>query len=141
MGVKGKRGLGPVMMGGKPMPWGKGAVAGDFVFLSGLEGRTDDAGVAVDGIAAQTKLALERGTQYLQEAGTSAENVVRMVQYLAKPEDAAEFHVARDGWMRAHAPQLLEEQSYAGVLLIQQFTKPDRLIEIELTAYIDQEGA
>ncbi len=133
----GKRGLGPVVIGGQPMPWGKGAVAAGLVFLSGLEGRTDDAGTPVAGIAAQTMLALDRGRQYLQEAGTSFENVVRMVQYLADPDLAGEFHTARDAWMAEHAPRLLAEQSYGGVLLVQQFTKPDRLIEIEITAAFD----
>ena len=64
-----KRGLGPVIMDGKSMPWGKGAVAYGLVFLSGLEGRTDDKGYAVNGIKAQTTLALDRGKQYLEEAG------------------------------------------------------------------------
>ena len=132
-----KRGLGPVVIGGKPMPWGKGAVAAGLVFLSGLEGRTDDAGTPVSGITAQTMLALDRGAQYLQEAGTSFENVVRMVQYLADPALAGEFHTARDAWMRDNAPRLLSDQSYGGVLLVQQFTKPDRLIEIEITAAME----
>ena len=131
-----KRGLGPVVMGGKPMPWGKGAMAGGFVFLSGLEGRTTDDGEVVGGIVAQTKLALDRGRQYLEEVGGSFEDVVRMTQYLAAPALAGEFHKARNEWMAEHAPDLLEQQSYGGVLLIQQFTKPDRLIELEVTAYL-----
>ena len=131
-----KRGLGPVVMGGKQMPWSKGAMAGGFVFLSGLEGRTTDEDDAVEGVAAQTKLALDRGKQYLEEVGGSFEDVVRMTQYLANPALAGDFHKARNEWMAEHAPGLLEQQSYGGVLLIQQFTKPDRLIELEVTAYL-----
>ena len=129
-----KQGLGPVLVGGKRMPWGKGAIAGGLVFLSGLEGRTDDDGAPVVGIVAQTHLALSRGAQYLHEAGTSCENIVRMVQYLSSGELLSDFHAARDTWMTAHAPMLLAEQSYAGILLVQQFTRQDRLVEIEVTA-------
>lgn len=133
-----KRGLGPVIIGGARMPWGKGAAAGGLVFLSGLEGRTDDAGAPVTGIQAQTLLALTRGKQYLEEAGTRFENVVRMVQYLSDPDLWAGFHETRDAFMRAHAPELLAQQSYAGVLLVQRFTRPDRLVEIEIIAAAGQ---
>jgi enamine deaminase RidA (YjgF/YER057c/UK114 family) len=113
-----------MIMGGKPMPWGKGVVAGGFVFLSCLEGRLTDDGVLVPGIAEQTTLALSRDQQYLTEAGSSFERVVRITQYLA----------ARDRWMAQHAPQLLANQSYGGVLVVQQFTAADQLIELEVTA-------
>ena len=129
-----KRGLGPVIMGGKAMPWGKGVVAGGFVFLSGLEGRTDNDGARVVGIAAQTVIALTRGQQYLTEAGSSFEHVVRITTYLADAADLTGYHAARDAWMAQNAPRLLADQSYGGVLVVQQFTAPDRLIELEVTA-------
>jgi enamine deaminase RidA (YjgF/YER057c/UK114 family) len=123
-----------MIMGGKPMPWGKGVVAGGFVFLSCLEGRLTDDGVLVPGIAEQTTLALSRDQQYLTEAGSSFERVVRITQYLARPADHSQFHAARDRWMAQHAPQLLANQSYGGVLVVQQFTAADQLIELEVTA-------
>ena len=36
--------------------------------------------------------------------------------------------------MAQHAPQLLANQSYGGVLVVQQFTAADQLIELEVTA-------
>jgi len=133
-----KRALGPVVIGGQSMPWGKGVVANGFVFLSGLEGRTDDDGRPVAGIENQTTIALERGRQYLAEAGASPDGIVRLVQYLANSDDVAGYHAARDAWMREHAAHLLSEQSYAGILLVQSFTRPDRLVEIEMTAVVDE---
>jgi enamine deaminase RidA (YjgF/YER057c/UK114 family) len=129
-----KRGLGPVIIGGARMPWGKGVVAGGLVFLSGLEGRTDDAGTPIIGIEEQTHLALTRGKQYLEEAGSNVENIVRMIQYLSDPDLMSGFHKARDEFLRVHAPRLLAEQSYAGVLLVQRFSRLDRLVEIEIIA-------
>ena len=54
-----KRGLGKIVHAGREMVWGKGAVAGGFVFLSGAEARSDDTDEPVEGVAAQTELALE----------------------------------------------------------------------------------
>lgn len=133
-----KRPLGPVIVGGQPMPWGKGVIANGFVFLSGLEGRVDDDGRPVGGITAQTQLALERGRRYLEEVDCTLEHVVRLIQYLADAALFDEFHEARDGYLAEHAPQLLAEQSYGGVLVVQQFTKPDRLVEFELTAVLGE---
>ena len=45
-----KRGLGLVQHAGRTMVWGKGVVAGDFVFLSGAEARSDDEDVPVEGL-------------------------------------------------------------------------------------------
>lgn len=116
------------------MPWGRGAVAGGFVFLSGLEGAVDDEGGHVEGIEAQTRLALDRGQRDLEAAGSHFELVVRLTQYLAAAADSPGFHRARDAWLAEHAPMLLEEQSYGGVLVIVGFTDPKRRVELEVTA-------
>lgn len=138
IGPTAKRGLGPVIRGGRSMPWGKGVVAGPFVFLSGLEGSVDEDGAQVQGIEAQTVLALERGEAFLREAGSTMEHVVRLIQYLADPADRDGFHAARTRWLEAHAPVLQAEQSYAGVLLIQQLSLTGCLVELELTAVLPE---
>jgi Endoribonuclease L-PSP len=74
-----KRGLGKVVHAGREMVWGKGAVAGGFVFLSGAEARADDTDEPVEGIAAQTELALDRIKSRLEEAGARLDDVVRFV--------------------------------------------------------------
>jgi enamine deaminase RidA (YjgF/YER057c/UK114 family) len=73
------------------MVWGKGAVAGQFVFLSGAEARSDEEDVPLPGIKAQTELALERIKQRLTEAGASLENVVKFVWYLSDRSLEGEF--------------------------------------------------
>jgi len=132
-----KRGLGPVLIAGKRMPWGKGVIANGFVFLSGLDGSVDDQGRPVQGIEAQTIVALDRGERYLREAGSSIGSAVRVIQYLARAEDLAGFHATRDAWFAEHAEDLMTEQSYAGVLVVQRFTNPDRLVELEVTAVLE----
>ena len=77
-----KRGLGKVVHAGREMVWGKGAVAGGFVFLSGSEARSDETDEPVEGVAAQTELALDRIETRLEEAGARLDDVVKFVWYL-----------------------------------------------------------
>ena len=134
----GKRSLGLIYRAGKPAPWGKGCVAGDFVFLSGAEARADDTDISVEGVKAQTELALDRIKARLEEAGASVENVVKFVWYLTDRADEMEFYEARDGWLRKHASKLLEERSYASTLLIVGLARKDMRVEIDCIAYRPQ---
>ena len=131
-----KRGLGLVTHAGRTMVWGKGAVAGGFVFLSGAEARSDESDEPVEGIAAQTELALERVKSRLEGAGARLENVVKFVWYLTDRALEAEFYAARDGWLERNAPELVRERSYASTLLIVGLAKPEMLIEIDCIAYL-----
>jgi hypothetical protein len=45
--MRGKKRIGPVYHGGRKMVWGNGAIAGDFVFLSGAEARDEDDDITV----------------------------------------------------------------------------------------------
>jgi enamine deaminase RidA (YjgF/YER057c/UK114 family) len=134
--VTGKRGLGKIVHAGQEMVWGKGAVAGGFVFLSGAEARADDTDEPVAGVAAQTELALERIRERLAEAGASLDDVVKFVWYLRDRDLIEEFYAARDGWLERHAPRLLHERSYASTLLIVGLAKEDMLVEIDCVASI-----
>jgi enamine deaminase RidA (YjgF/YER057c/UK114 family) len=132
--VTGKRGLGKVVHAGQEMVWGKGAVAGGFVFLSGAEARADDTDEPVAGVAAQTELALERIRERLAEAGASLDDVVKFVGYLRDRDLIEEFYAARDGWLERNAPRLPHERSYASTLLVVGLAKEDMLVEIDCTA-------
>jgi enamine deaminase RidA (YjgF/YER057c/UK114 family) len=131
-----KRGLGPIEHGGRTMVWGKGAVAGGFVFLSGAEARADDTDVPVAGIEAQTHLCLDRIASRLEEAGARLEDVVKFVWYLADRELEQEFYAARDGWLERNCPVLVRERSYASTLLIVGLARDDMLVEIDCIAYL-----
>ncbi len=118
------------------MPWGKGAITNDFVFLSGVEARDEKTDAPVPGIKAQTELALSRIKERLEEAGTSVDNVVKFVWYLVDRALEQEFYEARDGWLARHAPKLLKERSYASTLLIVGLARYDMLVEIDCIAVL-----
>jgi len=84
----------PLYYGGKQVGWGKGTVvegARGFIFLGGAEGhdpeRSDpwpnpEKAVIVEGIEAQTRLALQKIKSALEEMGSSVENIVKLVYYM-----------------------------------------------------------
>ncbi len=129
-----KKGLGLVHHAGQVMVWGKGCIANDLVFLSGAEARSEDRDVPVQGVKAQTELALNRIKTRLEEAGTSLDNVVKFVWYLSDRNLIDEFYEARDGWLGKHCPKLVEERDYASTLLIVGLARPDMLVEIDCIA-------
>jgi enamine deaminase RidA (YjgF/YER057c/UK114 family) len=133
-----KRGLGLIEHAGEVMVWGKGAVAGGFVFLSGAEARSGDTDEPVEGVKAQTVLALERVETRLAEAGATLDQVVKFVWYLNDRALIDDFYDARDGWLAEHAPALVEERSYASTLLIVGLAKEDMLVEIDCFAYVGE---
>jgi len=61
------------------MLWGKGAVAGDFVFLSEVEAGDDISDIPPAGVRTQTELVLNRIKKRLEEAGTRLVNIVKFV--------------------------------------------------------------
>lgn len=133
-----KRGLGLIEHAGEVMVWGKGAVAGDFVFLSGAEARSDESDSPVEGAKAQTELALERIKARLEEAGATLENVVKFVWYLKDRSLIPDFYEARDGWLERNCPSLVRERSYASTLLIVGLALEEMLVEIDCFAYIGE---
>jgi enamine deaminase RidA (YjgF/YER057c/UK114 family) len=133
-----KRGLGAVMHGGKEMVFGKGAVAGGFVFLSGAEGRHPDTGEPVQGIRAQTEVAFEKIKSRLADAGGTVDDVVKFVWFLADRSVKEEFFAARDEWLGQNS-NLLTERSYASTLLfVEGMSHEDMLVEIDCIAYVGE---
>ena len=134
--MSGKRGLGKIVHAGQEMAWGKGAVAGGFVFLSGAEARAEDTDEPVEGVAAQTELALDRVEARLADAGATLDDVVKFVWFLADRALIDEFYAARDGWLGRHAPRLLQDRSYASTLLIVGLAKAEMLVEVDCVAHL-----
>ncbi|MGW1025316.1 RidA family protein [Streptomyces sp. NPDC002577] len=131
-----KRGLGALTYGGVVQPWSRGVAAGGFVFLSGIDGVTDEQGDPVHGVAAQTEVTLDRVRVLLADAGASMDDIVQLDQYVADPAERVEYMRARDAWLSEHAPRLLEERSYASLLICPGLATPEMRVEIRAVAYV-----
>ena len=117
------------------MPWGKGAVASGFVFLSGAEARRESDDTPPKSMKEQLELVMDRITERLKEAGTSIDNTVKFVWYIADRSQIQEFYDARDGWLSRNAPSLLKDRSYASTLLVVGLARHDMLVEVDCIAY------
>ncbi|WP_162834294.1 RidA family protein [Amycolatopsis circi] len=131
-----KQALGPLKYGTTVQPWGRGAAAGGFVFLSGIDGVTDEHGRPAHGVAAQTLVTLNRVHRLLADAGADFEDIVQFDQFLADPAERAEYMRVRDGWLAEHAPKLLSERSYASLLIYPALATPEMRVEIRAVAYL-----
>lgn len=131
----GKRGLGLIRHAGKVMVWGKGAAAGDFVFLSGVEARSESDDVPARTMKEQVVLVMDRIRSRLEEAGSSIDNVVKFVWYISDRAQIQDFYDARDGWLAENAPSLIKERSYASTLLVVGLARHDMLVEVDCIAY------
>lgn len=131
------------------MPWSTGMAvwgAGGFVFLSGAEGRNPDTDVVVEGMSAQTKLALKKIKERLEEFGTSLDNICHMWFYIKGPEfpngvvedpKCIEMKKAADEfWVENGYPDLVREQNppAATLLGISSLALKDMLVEITVIA-------
>ena len=74
-------------------PLSPGIVAGGFVFVSGQVGMDPTSGSILDGVRAQTKVALANIERILAEAGLTRGSVVRTTVYLL---DVADFAAMND---------------------------------------------
>ena len=75
------------------IPLSPGIVAGGFVFVSGQVGMDPTSGSILDGVRAQTKVALANIERILAEAGLTRGSVVRTTVYLL---DVADFAAMND---------------------------------------------
>jgi 2-iminobutanoate/2-iminopropanoate deaminase len=76
-------------------------VAGDFVYASHTVGMTDDQGVRLETVEAQTEQTFKNLARTLAEAGASIEDIVQTTVYL---RDLADFHAMREAYRSQFKP-------------------------------------
>jgi 2-iminobutanoate/2-iminopropanoate deaminase len=80
-----------------------------------------------DGIAAQTQLVWQNVLAILQSADMSVEHLVRVKTYLIHREHMAEYSRVRSTFLGGCRPA-------STLLLVSGFTRPEWLVEVEITA-------
>ena len=76
-------------------------VAGDFVYTSHTVGMTDDQGVLLESVEAQTEQTFKNLARTLAAAGASIEDIVQTTVYL---RDLSDFHAMREAFRRQFKP-------------------------------------
>ena len=113
----------------------RSVVAGDFVFLSGSSGRTIETGeVSSDDVRAQTRVALDKIKMALEEAGSSLENIVKVVIYFRDIKDYEAVKETEFQYYREHAPSLADAPPASTVCQVVFLSKANMLVEFDIIA-------
>ena len=134
---------------GKLMPWGIGTAVKDargFVFLAGTEGRDLETDEVVAGAEAQARMCLEKIKSNLETMGTSLDNIVKMIIYVAgefpdgvtNSKTTIAYRQVKEEFFRKHAPELCEDQNPppGDLIGVSALAKKEMLIEIAVIAVL-----
>ncbi|UJW77271.1 RidA family protein [Rhizobium sp. SL42] len=80
-----------------------------------------------DGVTAQAELCFEAIGAILQEAGMSFADVIRISGFVTKREDFPAYMAVRDRFT-------LEPKPVSTLIIVSGFTRPEFLVEVEVTA-------
>jgi 2-iminobutanoate/2-iminopropanoate deaminase len=120
---------------GQQQRFARSVVAGDFVFLSGSSGRTLETGeVSSDDVREQTRVALDKVRLALEEAGTSMENIVKVLIYFKDMKDYEAVKETEFEYYNEHAPPLAEQPPASTVCQVVSLSKPNMLVEFDIVA-------
>ena len=120
---------------GKKQRFAQSVVVGDLVFVSGSSGRTIETGeVSSNNIKDQIKVALDKVRGALERAGSSMNQIVKVVIYLKDMKDYEVVKQAEWDYWTEYAPALVENPPVSTVVQVVSLSKPSMLIEIDITA-------
>ena len=120
---------------GQKQRFARSVVAGDFVFLSGSSGRTMETGeVSSDDAADQTIVALDKVRMALEEAGSTMDNIIKVLIYFKDMKDYEKVKQAEFAYWEKYAPALAEEPPASTVCQVASLSKPNMLIEFDIVA-------
>ncbi len=124
--------------GGKKQRFARSVVAGDLVFLSGSSGRTIATGeVSSDDPAEQTRVALDKVKIALEEAGSSLENILKVVILFKDISHYETVKQAEYDYYKEFAPALAEEPPASTVYQVVSLSKENMLVEFDIVAIKD----
>ena len=121
--------------GGKKQRFARSVVVGDLVFLSGSSGRTMETGeVSSDDPGEQTRVALDKVKLALEEAGSSLENICKVVILFKNIDHYEAVKEAEFEYYQMHAPALVEEPPASTVYQVVSLSKANMLVEFDIIA-------
>ncbi len=120
---------------GQKQRFSRSVVAGGFVFLSGSSGRTLETGeVSSDDDRDQTRVAMDKIRLALEEAGTTMENIVKVLIYFKDMADYEEVKQTEFEFWEKYAPGLAAEPPASTVCEVASLSKSNMLVEFDVTA-------
>lgn len=114
-------------------PYARGIVAGEFVFLSGVGGIDPKTDTVVKTMEMQTEIICKRIKASLELAGSSAENIVKMVTYVT---DLKSYRERAAPIIRRYFPG-----PRASTLIgVKELAREGMTIEVDVIALVERKG-
>jgi len=127
-----KKKIYPCFVMGKQKPFANCVVVGKTIYISGMNARSNETGVAVsDTIEGQTWHALEQIDLAMKEAGSCLKNLVKTTTFLKDMKDYEGYRDTERNYFLEHAPELVKEPVASTVVQVASLPKAEYLIEIE----------
>ena len=118
----------------------KSIVVGNFIFLSGFDGRSQETGqITSDKFDDQVIACLDAIRTALEEAGSSMSNLAKNVILLRNIDDSTRMWEIMLEYYQKHAPDLLEQPPAVTVITVVELAKPECLIEIDAMAVLSRD--
>ena len=138
-----KRKVHPTIYAGKQMPWGKAVVVDNLIFMGGSSGRLRTTGMVDpakrNDAAAQVEDAMDKIKDWLEELGSSLENIVKVTIYVKDMQkDGAAVHKAYEDYFQRYAPSVVNEWPAETIVGVDSLYYPEMLVEIDITAVIPE---
>ena len=125
----------PLRYAGVKQRYASCVVVGDLVFCSGMTGRSLETGEVSSGdIAGQMVTALDSVKAALEEAGSSLDDIVKIVIYLKDMKDYQAMRNTEFEYYQKHCPSLLDEPPSSTVLQVVSLARPRVLVEVDVVA-------
>ncbi|MBI4526249.1 MAG: RidA family protein [Deltaproteobacteria bacterium] len=109
--------------------YARGVVAGGFVFLSGVGGIDPDSDTVLPTMAEQAGIICRRIVASLELAGSSVENIVKIVTYVT------DLNI-----YRSHGAAIVKERlprRASTLVVVKQLARPGMMIEVDVTAAVE----
>jgi 2-iminobutanoate/2-iminopropanoate deaminase len=113
-------------------PYSPAIRAGDYIFVSGQVGTTDDNGNAIEGIEEQTKRCLDNASRILEIAGSSLTDVVKTTVFITDVADFAKMNEVYQTYFPKDRP--------ARSTIVTGLVNAAMVVEIEFIAYCPGKG-
>lgn len=122
---------------GHPL-FSRSAVVGNLLFCSGAAGLAlGTFKQASEVLEDQMKIVMDKIKMYLEQAGSSMENIVKMVIYLKNMDDCPRIRKAELEYYQTNAPALVGEPP-ASTVIEARLHEPETLMEIEAIGVIPE---
>jgi 2-iminobutanoate/2-iminopropanoate deaminase len=113
-------------IGGRPT-WSEAVIVGELIWVTGQVGWDKKTGRVVDGIEAQTEVALNNLAEVLDRAGSALENVILTRVYLTKREDYKNYDAVYQRFFPKNPPARV-------TVVVADNVDENALVDIEVVA-------